>query len=130
MRPLVVVDRPEAGERVLLRGNGGLGRLGGLRLERLVKALVAAILLGMARLDEPGLDAQPQQPHAQPRQPAKAARSERWPRVTQHEPRQAELEERRFQLLAHVVELGGDQRATHQGHSAEDVVDGERIQPL
>ena len=88
--------------REVVRRHPGL-RLG--RSGRLMEALVPAILIGPARLDQHWHHADANQPHAEPRQATKAARPERRPAVAQHEPRHAERVKGMRQSTAHVDAL-------------------------
>lgn len=105
MRPLVVVGLLEAIEGLLLRPNRRPRRHRGLGLQRLVEALVPAILVGPSRLDEHRRHANPHEPDPEPRQPAKAVGAEGRPAVAQHVLRQPEGPECLFQPAPYVVGL-------------------------
>src|SRR5437762_7082159 len=65
MGPLLVEGGDELIETRLLLQEVLGGRLGGLLLERQMHALMAAVLLRVARLDAFDVDPQPQPPHRQ-----------------------------------------------------------------
>ena len=68
MWALHVVEVSKGFELVLLRRQAVGGRLGGLRLQLRVHALVTAVLLGVARIGVHRLDPQVHEPHRQTRQ--------------------------------------------------------------
>src|SRR5437870_1369985 len=77
MRPLLVVLQTEAIEGSLLGGQRCAGWTNRIGLERLVHALVGAVLLRLARKDPLVLNPQPHPPHIQLRQSVNASRRER-----------------------------------------------------
>src|SRR5262245_25275343 len=76
VRTLGVVDLEEAGELALLRAQVVRRRLCRRVLERLVHALVAAILGRLAGLDPDGVNAQADPPHGKSRQTTEALAGE------------------------------------------------------
>src|SRR2546422_243927 len=77
VRPLGVVALPKPIEAPLLGGERASRGPRGLGLERLVHPLVPAILLGVGRLDELGLNAEPDPPDRERREPSQRVRGER-----------------------------------------------------
>jgi hypothetical protein len=127
VRPLVVVGLLEAIERLLLRPDRRPRRHRRLGLQRLVEALVPAILVGSPRLDEHRRHAKPHEPDSEPREPAKAVGAERRPAVAQHVLRQPEGAEGLFQPTPHVVGPWLHHRLTDQRSTAVHVVDRQRV---
>lgn len=74
--PLVVVGLAEGIEATLLGAQIRLRRSGGLGLQGLVHALVCAVLLGLAGVDQFAADAETDPPDGQPGEPAQGIRGE------------------------------------------------------
>src|SRR3546814_20586813 len=76
-------------EPALLVGRGCFRRIAGFALERAVHALVAAVLLRLARIDPPHLNPHLRPARREPRQPAGASRGKRRTLVAAPRPRPA-----------------------------------------
>jgi hypothetical protein len=91
--PLLVVLAAPGGEAPLLRrAVGGRGQRGGC-LEGAMEALMAAILLGVCRLDQLGVDAEVHPPDGQLRQAGRGTGRKGDPVIGADDVRQAELAE-------------------------------------
>src|SRR6516165_3128616 len=78
VRSLVVVERAERVEALLLRRHAVGWRCRGLLLEGAMNPLVTAILLRLAGNNPLRPDAELEPPHRQPRQAARSGRGKRW----------------------------------------------------
>src|SRR5215471_17301459 len=94
MRTLFVVVAAEGIKTDLLRASVGGRWARGLRLERAMHALMAAVLLRRGRMNEMGLDAELEPPGRQACQAARSGRTERRPVVAADCPRQPEATKR------------------------------------
>src|SRR3546814_20989852 len=77
MRPFVIELLAEEVEPALLVGRGCFRRIAGFALERAVHALVAAVLLRLARIDPLPLNPPLRPARREPRQPAGPSRGNR-----------------------------------------------------
>src|SRR5688572_21590694 len=93
VRPLVVVLLAKPVESSLLGQEVGARRTNGTLLQRLVHALVRAVLLRVRRQDALVLNAQTEPPHVERREAVQRRRREGDAVVGPHRPRQAELTE-------------------------------------
>src|SRR3546814_1468106 len=84
MRPFVIELLAEEVEPALLVGRGCFRRIAGFALERAVHALVAAVLLRLARIDPLQLNPHLRPARREPRQPAGASRGKRRTIVAAH----------------------------------------------
>jgi hypothetical protein len=130
VRAIVVVLGDEGVELALLGPEAGGGRSGGGLLEGFVKALVAAVLLGMAREDEFGIDADPDPPDVKPREPVDGLGGEGGAIVAADDVREAELSEGTLKQGLDELVLGGRQADAGQAVPGEAVDEGERVTPL
>src|SRR6516162_2294269 len=129
VRPLIVVDRAEGVEPLLLAWQTGGWRRCRLLLERAVHPLVPPILLRLARHDPLGPDAQFDPPHRQPRQSADARRGKGRTVIRTDRQRQAVLLERRLEDRPHMLLVRSRHSLTAQQVTAVRVSQGERITP-
>jgi hypothetical protein len=107
------------------------GRLGGFFLQREMHALMAAILLGMARLDPYDANLEPEPPHCQLAQVKQGVcRSEGHAVVTADVDRQAALLKKPFKHSKSVVFAGGRKSLTGEEKAASVIGDGPRIAVL
>src|SRR5215469_10252111 len=129
VRPLIVIDRPEGVEPLLLARQTGGWRCRRLLLERAVHPLVPPVLLRLARHDPLGPDAQFDPPHRQPRQSADAGRGKGRTVIRTDRQRQAVLLERRLKDRPHMLLIWSRHPLTAQQVAAVRVSHGERITP-
>src|SRR6266849_1973006 len=127
MRPFVIELVTEVIEALLLMGQGGGRRIRGFGLERLVHPLMAAVLLGLARLDALRPDAQLDPPDPEPAKPARTERGEGGAIIGADRARQAVLAKHPLQLRAAAVIVRMRQDLRAQQVAAEGVAHGERI---
>ena len=127
VRTVMVVDGAEGVEAPLLLGRRGRRRAGGFRFQGAVQALMAAVLLRLARIDPFRLDPELDPPHRKLRQPACAHRGEGRPIVRADRKRQAELAERRVERCPHMRPVGPRHRLAAQEIAAHRVADRQRI---
>ncbi len=102
MRSLLVVRSLKAVEPSLLCSPVGGRRSCGLSLERSVHAFVSSVLLGVSRLDEFGIDAEPDPPDGEPRDPSECSGCERSAVVRADDGRQAILPEGPYECFLSV----------------------------
>src|SRR5215472_6717159 len=129
VRPLLVVDRAERVEPLLLRRQTGGRGCRCLLVECAVHPLVAPILLRLARHNPLWSDAQLDPPHRQPRQPANTGRGKRRTVIRADRQRQAMLLEGRLEDRPHMLFVRSRHALTAQQVTAEPVSQGERIAP-
>src|SRR5215472_15525605 len=101
--PVIVVDRTERVEPLLLRRQTGGRRCRRLLVERAVHPLVAPILLRLARHNPLRSDTQLDPPHRQPRQPTNTGRRKRRTVIRADRQRQAMLLEGRLEDRPHML---------------------------
>src|SRR5262245_53591960 len=106
MRPFFVVRETEAIEGSLLGSQRGAGWPNRIGLERLVHALVGAVLLRLARKDPLVLNPQPHPPHIQLRQSVDTRRRERDAIVGADRARQTILAKEPVEDGTHAVAFG------------------------
>ena len=128
MGPFVVVAREEGIEAGLLVEEVGGRGPGGFGLQGQMHPLVAAVLLGVARLDAFDGDAEPSPPHRQPAQPIEGVRAGEGNAIVGSDgPRQAKVLEGPFKHDEGIAFLGGGERVTGDEVAAREVGDGQRI---
>src|SRR5690606_24800808 len=131
MRPLGVVNPREVIEALLLLEEVEGGWSGSLLLEGEVHALVAAVLLRVARLDALDRDAEPEPPHREPGQSEQGIAGGNGRTVVGADCRgQAELLEGAFEDGEGEVGTGGGQALAGEQVAGSIVGDGEGIAVL
>ena len=130
MRTLVVEATEETVEAPLLCEERWRRRARGLALQRQVHALVATVLLRLARLDALVTDAELEPPGGQARQTSRAGGGERWAVVAAKCARQPEFAKDPRQDATHGRAVGGCDSDTADDEATEGVGDGQRNAPL
>lgn len=105
----MVVFLDKGVEATLLPPQGGCSRPGGSFLESFVHPFMSAILLGAARFDQLGIDAEADPPDRQPREPAKGSRGKGCAIVGADDVRQTILLEGAEKYSPGVLIAGADQ---------------------
>lgn len=127
MGSLVVELDPEAIEAELLSPSVLLGRPGRLPLQGSMHAFVATILLGFARFDEFGHDAETDPPDRQLRDPPQGVGGERWAVVGSDTLRQAVLLEKPLEHGLCAPESSPGKPLADQQKATEAILDSEGI---
>ena len=127
MGTLEVVFVLELIKAALLRAQRPFGRSRRLFFQRAVHALVAAILLRLARRDPFHANPQPHPPHAQPAQSRQTGGGERRPIIAANRRREPVLPERGLQHRASHSAVGLRQRLTAQQVPAPRITEREGV---
>src|SRR6202522_2412213 len=130
MGSLLVIDRPETVEGLLVGSPMSCRRGGRLGLQRARDAFMAAVLFGMTGGNPLRNDAQLHPVERQGRKSGNGSGSKGWPVVGANGPRQTILPERRLEDGEHLFGVGFFHRLAAQQIAARRIADGQRIDAL